>query len=105
MKSIPNLSLAQIYPPAAGGHNLNTCHDPDCGNFGVEGHFQFHSRSGSGSSVGAAVGSNSRAVDLGRYKLDGTKGEEFRRVSTVFEYQRHPRKWLDGKILECQFDD
>lgn len=34
MKRIPNLSLEKIYPPAHNGMNLNTCHDPDCSNFG-----------------------------------------------------------------------
>ena len=32
VKSIPPLSLRHLYPPVVGGHNLNTCGNPDCGN-------------------------------------------------------------------------
>ncbi|MBT2130999.1 hypothetical protein [Aliiroseovarius lamellibrachiae] len=34
-KSIPQLSLEQIYPAQNGDVNLNTCGDPDCGNYGI----------------------------------------------------------------------
>ena len=103
MKNIPNLSLRQVYPRAVGGFNLNTCHDPDCGNFDVGADFLLRQMAGV-APANAGVGSNSGAVGLGRYKLDGTRGDKYRRVSTVFEYRRHPRKWLDRKILECQYD-
>ena len=65
--SVPNLSLSQIYPPRAGGINLNTCHDPDCGNYGVEAGFAIRSPKGerSGTSVPALV-SNSAAVGSDR---------------------------------------
>jgi len=32
---IPNLPQEQVYPVVPGWINLNTCGDPDCGNFGV----------------------------------------------------------------------
>lgn len=59
MKSIPNLLLAQICPPAAGLLNFNTCHDPDCGNFGVEAGFGLRALLGSSAgSHGSSFGSN-----------------------------------------------
>jgi len=37
--SFPQLSLEVVYPPAGSKINLNTCGDPDCGNFGVAADF------------------------------------------------------------------
>ncbi|MDP2082013.1 MAG: hypothetical protein U1A06_16525 [Hoeflea sp.] len=107
MPTIPNLSLDQIYPQPVGSVNFNTCHNPDCGNFGSEvdlhlGHFI---GSGSASSGAQVPRSNSQSVGYGHYKLDGTAGPKYRRVSSVFEYAANPHTWLDRKSLECQFDD
>lgn len=35
VKSVPKLSLPQIYPEIGDTINLNCCGDPDCGNYGV----------------------------------------------------------------------
>ncbi len=105
MKCIPNLSQAQIYPPAAGTLNANTCDDPDCGNFGVAAELATHNLLGSSSGHGVwGAGSNSQAVGLGRYKLAGTAGPEYRRISSTFEYTGDPQTWLDREPIECQFD-
>lgn len=104
MKSVPNLALEQIYPPICGGINLNTCQDPDCGNFGVAADFGLARPKGRNARARlASSGSNSAMIGPGKYKLATTKGPAHRRISTVFEYQGDPHSWLDRKNLECQF--
>ena len=103
MKSVPNLSLKQIYPTPCADINLNTCHDPDCGNFGVMADFLLVRSMGPNARARlAASTSNSAKIGLGKYKLNA-KGKKHRRISTVFEYQNDPHKWVDRKKIECQF--
>ena len=101
--SVPNLSLSQIYPPPAGGINLNTCHDPDCGNYGVEAGFAIRSPKGERSETSVpALLSNSAAVGLGSYRLSSNTGKEHRRTSKVLEYEGAPHTWMDRKLMECR---
>jgi hypothetical protein len=104
MKHIPNLSLRQIYPPAHGSLNINACFDPDCGNFGVHAHFDVDEADGDRRDAPeAGVGSNSRHIGFGKYKIHSTVGSGYRRVSKVFEYADDPHAWLDRKNVECGF--
>ena len=103
MSSVPTLSLSQIYPPSCGGINLNTCHDPDCGNFGVGAEFALRrARRDRSSTAISSLLSNSAAVGLGAYKLNSNTGKEHRRTSTVFEYEDDPHTWMDRKSMQCR---
>lgn len=105
MKSVPNLSVGQVYPSPVGGLNLNTCPDPDCGNFGVAADPDAPSLLGPNARAHLAdLRSNTALSGLGKYRLHGTAGAEHRRVSTVFEYDGDPHSWLDRKLLQCRFD-
>lgn len=97
----------RLTPQQVGSVNFNTCHNPDCSDFGGEADLHLGHFIGSGSAASGARGprSNSQSVKFGQYKLDGTAGPKYRRVSSVFEYAGNPHTWLDRKTLECQFDD
>lgn len=104
MKRVPNLSLEQIYPSAERDLNLNTCHDPDCGNFGEAADLILARPIGRGApSRLAAMRSNTAMVGLGQYKLSSRSDPSARRVSSVFEYEDDPHTWLDDRLMECQF--
>ena len=105
MKRIPNLSLDQIYPAAHGVRNLNTCHNPDCGNFGVAADLGIARPKGQAAqSAMMAMRSNTAIVGLGRYKLSALSGDPKRHVSSAFEYTSDPHSWIDRRQLECQFE-
>lgn len=105
VKAVPNLSLAQVYPAPVAGMNLNTCHDPDCGNHGVAADLTAPRILGRNAAARkAALRSNTAMTGLGAYNLWGTARAEYRRVSSAFEYEVEPRTWLDRKSVECQFD-
>ena len=106
MKSVPNLSLDQLYPPVAGSINLNACHDPDCGNFGVPADLTIKRVLGRNAQARkAALRSNSGLAGLGQYKLHSGAGPEDRRMSSALEYAGDPHQWVDRRSLQCQFDD
>jgi len=101
-KSVPKLSLSQIYPTIPGSITLNCCGDPDCGNFGLAPDFIHQS----------FVGRNSAARKLKAYpeNLDLARGrggyalsvdDSLQVVSTAFGYAGDPRRWEDGKKLVC----
>jgi hypothetical protein len=92
---VRNLSLAQIYPPPSGDVNVNTCGNPDCGNYGVA------LRMGRRRSRGNTNGSNSAAAGLGDYKL-GSSVDGEQRVSSAFEYALDPHRWIDARSMQCQ---
>ena len=101
--SVPDLSLSQIHPPPAGGINLDTCHDPDCGNYGMEAGFAIGLPKGERSETSVpALLSNSAAVGLGSYRLSSNTGKERRRTSRVFECEGDPHTWMDRKLVECR---
>ncbi len=103
VKSGANLSLEQILPAPAGGMDLNTCHDPDCPNFGVTADFSGGRILGrNAASRRAALRASSAITGVGDYKLSSNAGKQHRRVSTAFEYEDNPHTWMDRKIVECQ---
>lgn len=100
VKRIPNLSLEQIYPPAHDDTNLNTCHDPDCGNFGEAADLGLARPRGQGVKLKlAAMRSNTAIVGLGRYKMSSNSGDSNRRVSSALEYTNDPHSWIDARQL------
>lgn len=104
-RKFPQLSLKQVYP-ALGRHcNLNTCGDPDCGNFGVAPDFTIPSRKGGASiktNMLASTAHPSLAKGLGRYYMGVSGRIDDHRMSTVFECARFPKSWVDARSLQCQ---
>ncbi|GGK28330.1 hypothetical protein GCM10011322_13540 [Salinarimonas ramus] len=74
---------------------MNTCGNPDCGNYGVA------LRMGRRRSRGNTNGSNSAAAGLGDYKL-GSSVDGEQRVSSAFEYALDPHRWIGARSMQCQ---
>lgn len=101
-KRIPQIPADQLYPPPAGGINLNTCGDPDCGNHGVAPDPAYGKLRGSAPKRRQAMASNAAmAAGLGRY-IQSSPKKELNRVSDVLEYAGDPHLWSDGRILVCK---
>ena len=96
-------AFRQIYPEVGRTYQLNTCADPDCGNFGViprqlgyRSQNSLHLNSSS-SAIGIGAG-------LGHYVLAGTSGKsKSRRESTVFEHADEPFRWFDDRNIVCRY--
>ena len=105
MKSLKNLTLAQIYPRVSGDTNFNCCGDPDCGNYGIEPAPTRHAFVGRGASekrLRAAMADPKIARGVGRYKIEAESGDNLHRVTDAFEFAGDPRAWNDGRVLVCQ---
>ncbi|MBU2941838.1 hypothetical protein Q4525_12615 [Shimia thalassica] len=103
IKSIENLSLDQIYPEVVGRVNLNTCGNPDCGNYGVGFDPAFPDpRGGSAKYKMAAASSTAISAGVGRYKLSNRSRKEDARISSILEYAHEPKAWVDTRTMECQ---
>jgi hypothetical protein len=105
VKSIPQMSLRQVYPPIVGRMNLNTCGDPDCGNFGVAPDFQHGAFRGPGAAqrrLLASVANPALGTGLGRYKMESPGDDKLERISQFFEYEDDPHAWQDGRVMICQ---
>lgn len=101
-KSIPQLSLELVYPPSGSKINLNTCGDPDCGNFGVGPDFSVPTFKGRGAAqrkLEASTKIPALASGVGSYTLRGD--DKNQRVSRAFEYEKDPHQWDDGRQLVC----
>ena len=89
--------------PSCGGINLNTGHDPDCGNFGVGAEFALRrARRDRSSTAMSAPLSNGAAVGLGAHKLDSNTGKEHRRTSTVLEHEGDLHTGMDRTLMQCR---
>jgi hypothetical protein len=85
--------------------NLNTCPDPDCGNYGISPdpiHQSFVGRGAAQRRLLASVSNPAIGIGLGRYKMEADTNESLRRVSRFLEYEGDPREWYDGRTLVCQ---
>lgn len=105
MKSLENLTLAQVYPRVSGDTNLNCCGDPDCGNYGIEPAPAKHAFVGRGAAekrLKAAMADPSIARGVGRYKIEAESGDNLHRETDTFEFAGDPRAWNDGRVLICQ---
>ena len=85
-ESIENLSLDRVYPEVVDRVNLNTCGNPDCGNFG----FAFNPDipdpfGGSWKFKLAAASSAAISAGVGQYKLSSSGKKEDARVSSILE--------------------
>lgn len=102
VKSIPQLSLEVVYPPAGSKINLNTCADPDCGNYGVGPDFSIPVFKGPNAAQRKLVASTkipALVSGAGHYTLSADDRNQ--RVSQAFEYKDDPRQWDDGRQLIC----
>jgi hypothetical protein len=105
LKSLPNLSLAQVYPVVTGRTNLNCCGNPDCGNYGVAPDLDQQRFVGPGAAQRRMSASNtdpSISTGLGRYKMQSDSREELHRETDAFEFANDPVAWSDGRVLVCQ---
>jgi hypothetical protein len=105
VKSLKNLTLAQVYPRVSGDTNLNCCGDPDCGNYGIEPAPTKHSFIGRGAAerrLKAALADPTIARGVGRYKMEAESGDNLHRKTDAFEFAGDPRAWNDGRVLICQ---
>ncbi len=105
LKSLPNMSLAQVYPEIVGNTNLNCCGDPDCGNYGVAPDVVRHSFAGPGAAQrrqSAAISDPGVAAGVGRYKMVSESRPETHRETDAFEFASDPVGWTDGRTLICQ---
>lgn len=97
-----NFKLSQLYP-SAGDHNLNTCANPDCSNFGQpmtsrrERQEKWHAQR---PELTPEQLKRFETNGPGAYKLAGAK-EKHRRVSTAFVYEDDPHVWADQRSIKC----
>jgi hypothetical protein len=104
-KSIPQLSLEQIYPALIGDVNLNTCGDPDCGNYGVAPNSiydVFRGRNAGQLRLTASLKNSGISMGVGRYRLHGGKDDGKIRNSFALEYADDPHTWDDHRSVKCQ---
>lgn len=102
VESIPQLFLEAIYPAVLPEINLNTCADPDCGNYGVAPDFNVPTFKGPNAQerkLLAATSVPALTSGLGKYTIDGD--DKNLRVSEAFEYENEPRAWDDARDLIC----
>lgn len=102
VKKIQQLNLPEVYPAILEDFNLNTCGDPDCGNFGVAPNFSipvFKGRNASERKQVAAASIPALATGLGAYTM--SSDDHNTRISEVFEYEGNPVGWDDGRTMEC----
>lgn len=103
VKSIPQLSLDVVYPPSREQINLNTCGDPDCGNFGTAPDFSlpaFKGRNAAQRKLLASANIPALATGHGVYTLSGDSKNQ--RISQAFEYEGDPHAWDDGRVMVCR---
>lgn len=102
VKSVPKLSLPQIYPEIGDTINFNCCGDPDCGNYGVAPNFihqSFVGRNAQARRQKAFAANPSLGRGRGKYTITGDQDAQV--VSTALEYSKDPHQWEDGKSLVC----
>ncbi|WP_291732574.1 hypothetical protein [Leisingera sp. F5] len=112
VKSIAQLSLEVVYPPAGSKISLNTCAGPDCGNYGVEPDFSIPDFSIPDFSIPVFQGPNAAQRNLaaptripalasGVGNCTLSADDRTQRVSQAFEYKDDPRHWDDGRQFVC----
>jgi hypothetical protein len=102
VKKLQQLNLSQVYPAVLADFNLNTCGDPDCGNFGVAPDFSIPAFRGPNAAArrqAAAASIPALATGLGSYTM--STDDRHLRISEVFEYAGDPVGWDDGRSMEC----
>ena len=105
LKSLNNITLAQIHPAVPGITNLNCCGDPDCGNYGIAPDVVKHTFLGRNADERRRIPAmNDPAISagLGRYKIDSESRKELLRQTDAFAFSGDPIAWNDGRVLICQ---
>jgi hypothetical protein len=103
VQTLPKLTVSQLYPKERKEINLNTCGDPDCGNFGVRPdpvYDQFVGRGAVARRQAAGQKDPKIAAGLGFYTMSSVKDEE--RISTALNFHNAPAVWSDGRRLVCR---
>ena len=98
VKKIHQLNPSEVYPAALADFNLNTCGDPDCGNFGVAPDFSipvFKEKIATIRTQEAAASIPALTTGLGAYTM--SSDDHHPRISEVFEYAGDPVGWDDGR--------
>lgn len=104
-KSISQLSLSQIYPAPIGAVNLNTCGNPDCGNYGIEPdriYESFRGRNAGQRRFIASLKNSGISMGVGRYRIQGGSDDSEIRNSIALEYADDLHSWDDNRSIECQ---
>lgn len=102
VKKLQQLNLPEVYPAVLADFNLNTCGDPDCGNFGVAPDFTipvFKGKNAAQRQQAAAASIPALTTGLGSYTM--SSDDHHPRISEVFEYDGDPVGWDDGRSMEC----
>lgn len=105
VKSIPHIPMSKIYPKVIGDINLNTCGDPDCGNYGTHPNFSRPRHKGPGAGarqLRASASSAAFSAGLGNYRVSSPSSSKLDRVSRLLEYDGDPHAWSDGRVLICR---
>ena len=94
-----NFNLKQLYPEV-GRFRINTCGNPDCGNFGRP---PRHPRVKLPKKKEEERCSTARALlhAPGAYKISGADKAE-KRITKAFEYQDEPHEWADQRTIRCK---
>ncbi|MEZ5721684.1 MAG: hypothetical protein R3D59_08450 [Paracoccaceae bacterium] len=102
VKSIQQMTLEAVYPAASADINLNTCGDPDCGNYGVAPDFTlpaFRGPDAQQRKQQAAVSFAALSSGRGIYTMGSDDSSP--RISEAFEYHGDPVGWDDGRSMKC----
>lgn len=103
VRTLPKLTVSQLYPEERKEINLNTCGDPDCGNFGVSPDPVFDQFVGRGAEARRQAAGRTEpkiAASFGFYTMSSVKDEE--RISKVLNFHNAPAIWSDGRRLVCR---
>jgi hypothetical protein len=102
VKKLKQLTLLQIYPAVLADFNLNTCGEPNGGNFGVAPDFAIPVFKVKNAAQRKQVASASiPALTTGRGSHTMSSDDHRARISEVFEYAGDPVGWDDGRSMEC----
>lgn len=102
VKSLDQLSLEAVHPPVPPEINLNTCADPDCGNYGITPDFArpvLKGPNAAGRMLLASAANPALSAGLGHYTM--ISDDERERISDVFQFDGDPRVWVDGREVIC----
>lgn len=91
VQTLPKLTVSQLYPEERKEINLNTCGDPNCGNFGVRPDPLYDQFVGKGAVARRRTAGQKDpkiAAGLGFYTISSVKDEE--RISTALNFQNAP---------------
>lgn len=102
VNGLDQISLGSVYPLVPSEINLNTCADPDCGNYGVIPDFArpvFKRPNAAERELLVSAASPALSTGLAHYTM--TSDDKRERISDIFKYDGAPRVWSDGRDIIC----